>query len=569
MAAVLAVAALTLTASLVGVAVTSVWPTEVSTSSYAATVRLSAEPDQLSTLHAPTLFGDLDLRFDGVVPAPGINAVAQVSDRITTVLATKDLSVGALKPTPAELDQVTSTVVSHVGGKFALGVLVTCLLVAFAIRHWRSRDAALRPWRRAVVIPALAAVLALGGTAGAAWTTFQPGRLEAVGTNGLLGYVRSNTRILADVEARSEQASPYVKNMLALSAALQDKFVPAELATPASVKVLLVSDIHGANAYPLMRQIIQTEGITAVVDTGDLINFGRVEEAEAGGLFTGIRSLGVPYLFVRGNHDATSPTDEALLQRMAQVPGVVVLQPAPRRYTIATVGGLRVGGFNDPRWFGDDGGGGATSQVPAAEAFTEAMDQLRAGTAVVSTPSSTSGATATPSGGTPAPTTPGTKSPTPTPSQSALAADSRRGLDLLVTHEPYAADRVGDAGIRLNGHMHSAGLQGNRIQVGTFTGGGVVSHYIQDKQGGELSGQPYAFDILSFGADCRLQTLTRYSYRDLLEGRPVYDDVRAINGAAIQAPAPSPGRACRADAPVTLQDVRAASPDEPAATSTP
>lgn len=568
--------ALTLASGLVGIAVTSVWPTQVGTQSYAATVRLSAEPDQLSTLHAPTLFGDLDLRFDGVLPAPGVSAVARVQDRITSVLATRDLSVSALKPTPAEIDDAVSTVITQVGGKFAGGALLTCVLVAFATRHWRSRDEPLRPWRRAIAIPALSLLLALTGTAGAAWSTFRPDRLESVGADGLLGYVRSNTAILAGVEARSAQAQPYVKNMLALSAALQDKFVPAELATPASVKLLLVSDIHGANAYPLMKQIVETEGITAVVDTGDLINFGRVQEAEAAGLFTGIASLGVPYLFVRGNHDASSPTDDALVERMAQVPGVVVLEPRRHTYTLATVGGLRIGGFDDPRWFGDTGGGPAT-QVPAAEAFGEAMRELRAGRATTAQESSTRGATASPSGGTPEPTTsvaagitasiPSAEAASASAS-AAAAADAERGLDILVTHEPAAAEASGDAGIRLHGHMHSTALQGNRIQIGTFTGGGVVSHYIEGGDGGELAGQPYAFDVLSFGGDCRLQTLTRYSYRDLLEGRPVYDDVRAINGRAIQSPLPSPGRVCRADAPVTLQDVRATTPQS-SATPTP
>lgn len=582
MVVLLGLATLTLASGLVGIAVTSVWPTQVSTQSYAATVRLSAEPDQLSTLHAPTLFGDLDLRFDGVLPAPGVNAVARVQDRITSVLATRDLSVSALKPTPAEIDDAVATTITQVGGKFAGGVLLTCVLVAFATRHWRSRDEPLRPWRRAVAIPALSLLLALTGTAGAAWSTFRPDRLESVGADGLLGYVRSNTAILADVEARSAQAQPYVKNMLALSAALQDKFVPAELATPASVKILLVSDIHGANAYPLMKQIVETEGITAVVDTGDLVNFGRVQEAEAAGLFTGIRSLGVPYLFVRGNHDAASPTDDALVERMTQVPGVVVLEPRRHAYTLATVGGLRIGGFNDPRWFGDTGGGPAT-QAPAAEAFGEAMRELRAGRATTAQESSTRGATASPSGGTPAPSTssavpgstgasssgaPPDSSSVATAASSAAAADAERGLDVLVTHEPAAAEVSGDAGIRLHGHMHSTALQGNRIQIGTFTGGGVVSHYIQGADGAELAGQPYAFDVLSFGGDCRLQTLTRYSYRDLLEGRPVYDDVRAINGRAIQSPLPSTGRVCRADAPVTLQDVRATTPDT-SATPTP
>nr|WP_277628477.1 metallophosphoesterase family protein [Arsenicicoccus dermatophilus] len=593
--ALLGLLALALAAAVVGIGVTSVWPTDVQTSSYAATLRLSAEPDQLSSVHAPTLFGNLDLRFDGPLPAPGVSADARVRDRITAVLATKDLSVSALKPGAAEIDAAISSGASSLAGKYAAGVLLTCALAAFALRHWRSAEAGLRPWRRSAPVPALAAVVALAGTGGSAWATFRPDRLETVQADGLLGYVRSNTRILSDVQARSAQAEPYVKNMLALSAALQEHFVPPDLARPAAVKLLLVSDIHGANAYPLMRQIVQTEGITAVVDTGDLLNFGHAQEGEAAGMYAGIASLGVPYVFVRGNHDASAATDESVLRRLATIPNVILLEPTAGTYTVATIGGLQVAGFNDPRWFGDEGGDTA-GQVAAARRFDRAMEQVRSGrvapvasTTRAGTPAPAAGETApgaatssgaaasgaTTSGGAsaaaPPATTPGA-SPDPTAS-AAVATDLRRGLDLLVAHEPYAADAFPAARVRLNGHMHSAALRGNRIQLGTFTGGGVVAHYSQDPAGAELNGQPYAFDILSYGADCRLETLTRYSYRDLLEGRPVYDDVRAVNGRSIQAPQPSAGRVCRADAPLTLATVVADAPDPsssptPATTST-
>lgn len=561
----LGLAALALAAAVVGIGVTSVWPTDVQTSSYAATLRLSAEPDHLSSVHAPTLFGNLDLRFDGPLPAPGVSADARVRDRITAILATKDLSVSALKPGAAEIDAAIGAGVSSLAGRYAAGVLLTCVLAAFAVRHWRSAQTGLRPWRRAAPVPALAAVVALVGTGGSAWATFRPDRLETVQADGLLGYVRSNTRILSDVQARSAQAEPYVKNMLALSAALQEHFVPPDLARPAAVKLLLVSDIHGANAYPLMRQIVQTEGITAVVDTGDLLNFGHAQEGEAAGMYAGIASLGVPYVFVRGNHDASAATDESVLRRMAKIPNVILLEPTAGTYTVATIGGLQVAGFNDPRWFGDEGGDTA-GQVAAARRFDGAMELVRSGR-VAPAASTTRGGTPTPVGGR---TAPGVTAPATTPGASAdpaasaaVTTDLRRGLDLLVAHEPYAADAFAAARVRLNGHMHSAALHGNRIQLGTFTGGGVVAHYSQDPAGAELNGQPYAFDILSYGADCRLETLTRYSYRDLLEGRPVYDDVRAVNGRSIQAPQPAAGRVCRADAPLTLQTVVAGAAGEP------
>ena len=53
---------------------------------------------------------------------------------------------------------------------------------------------------------------------------------------------------------------------------------------------------------------------------------------------------------------------------------------------------------------------------------------------------------------------------------------------------------------------------------------------------GELAGQPYAFDIAVFGRSCTLTSLTRYTYRNLIQGRPAYDDVQVINGSTIEPP---------------------------------
>ena len=278
--------------------------------------------------------------------------------------------------------------------------------------------------------------------------------------------------------------------------------MPGEINQPTAARILLVSDVHGANQYPVMKRIIADEQIDAVIDSGDLLNFGSVAEAEAAGLFTSIAGLGVPYLFVRGNHDAGSPTDRALLQRMGRLRNVVLLEPGGGSYTQATVNGVTVAGFNDPRWFGDDNRNNTAKQTPAAEAFNRAYA-------------------------------------------------GRTAPDVVVSHEPGAVQEVAAAGILVNGHLHTDQLEGNRIGVGTFTGGGTVSHFVQDaekKDGtgdpGELAGQPYAFDIAVFGQSCTLTSLTRYTYRNLIQGRPAYDDVQVINGSTIQPAAPGSTRSC-------------------------
>ena len=61
---------------------------------------------------------------------------------------------------------------------------------------------------------------------------------------------------------------------------------------------------------------------------------------------------------------------------------------------------------------------------------------------------------------------------------------------------------------------------------------------------GELAGQPYAFDIAVFGQSCTLTSLTRYTYRNLIQGRPAYDDVQVINGSTIQPAVKGSTRSC-------------------------
>jgi predicted phosphodiesterase len=473
-----------------GVAATSLLPTTVQTKHYSAEVRLSAFPRLTSTIHSPTTFGDLDLEFDSPVLAPGVDATVQVRDSFTELFAARRVSIKTIQPSGQEISDALGAGATEMALKFAGGVLVTGFGAIALIAYARRR----RPTARQLLSTAAAGLLAVGGTGLGVWGTYQPGQLSSLRTTGLLGTFRSNAGLLADVEARSEQVTPYVKNLLALSQALQEKFIPEDITRPTAARFLLVSDIHGANQYPVMKQIISDEKITAVIDSGDLLNFGNVAEAELSGIFTSIADLGVPYIFVRGNHDAGSPTDQTLLRRMAGIKNVVLLEPSPQSYTEARVNGVVVAGFNDPRFFGDDNKNNNQKQQPAVESFNRAYD------------------------GRPRP-------------------------DIVVSHEPAAVKGVDSATLLINGHMHRDELDDNRVGLGTFTGGGTVSHFSErdvtdaaenaGDQPSQLQGQPYSFGIAVFSQTCDLASLTRYTYRNLIEGRPAYDDVRVINGRTI------------------------------------
>jgi len=469
-----------------GVAATTLFPSTVETINYRAQLRLSVNPEDVSRLHAPTIFGDINLDFDGPVMAPGVLAGVQVKPNITDLLAQPKVSIKALQPGPLELSNAARDATVAMGIRFAAGSLAVALLATGAYAVWRRR----RPSVRFLAATGACWALACGLTGVSIWQTYQPDRLDAFRTTGILGAVQRNADLLNGVETRAQQTTPYLKNLLALSAALQDKYTPQSLNEPVAARILLVSDIHGAQQYPLMKTIVEEEQIDAVVDLGDLLNFGSTTEGETVGLFKGIQSLGVPYLFVRGNHDANSASDQALLKRLAKVPNVVLLQPDRRSYTEMSVGGVRIAGFNDPRWFGDDNRNNASKQVPAREAFQKAF------------------------------------------------AD-RPQPDLLVSHEPGAVKDLERADVLAHGHMHSDSLDGNVIGVGTFTGGGPFSHFLEGTDGEELTGQPSAFDIAAFGQDCQLTSLTRYQFRNVIEGRPAYDDVTLVNGSRIERPAPA------------------------------
>ena len=506
------VAALTVGCAAGGVAATRLAPATADTLHYSAQVQLSLDPRDSTRLTARTLFGDIDVGFTGL--APGIEVTPQVKASIADVLSRPGVTVSNLQPGPLELNAAIRHTARDVGLRFALGALGVGALGLAASSLARRR----RPRPAAFAGAAAAWVIACAATGVGIWQTYQPDRQHEFTSTGVLGTVQRNQSLLSDVEARTAQVTPYLRNLIALSSALQDKYSPSELNQPVALRVLLVSDLHAGNQYALMRTIVEQEDIDLVVDTGDLVNFGTVAEGQASGMFAGIASLPVPYLFTRGNHDATSATDHAILDRLATLPNVVLLQPEPDEYTVVDAGGIRIGGFNDPRWFGDDGKRSKDKQQPAKKAFEAAFAQ-------------------------------------------------EPSLDLLVSHEPWAVQDVPRADVAVNGHMHTPDLEGNRIQAGTFTGGGPLTHFVGQENGEELVGQPSAFDVLAFGQTCRLTSVTRYRYRNVIEGRPAYDDVSLLNGSRIDTAA-DPDRTCtrpmKGEGPLdslTLREVRAKSPE--------
>lgn len=108
-----------------------------------------------------------------------------------------------------------------------------------------------------------------------------------------------------------------------------------------AIRVLHVSDLHlNPQAFDIMREVVGRFDVDAIVDTGDITDWGTSAEVP---LIDRIAGLEVPYVFVRGNHDSGR-----VEERVRAQPNAVVLDG-----DAVTVAGLRIWGVGDPRYTPD------------------------------------------------------------------------------------------------------------------------------------------------------------------------------------------------------------------------
>lgn len=108
------------------------------------------------------------------------------------------------------------------------------------------------------------------------------------------------------------------------------------------ITVLHVSDIHdNPQAYDVIEQLHTQFAIDVVIDTGDIVSWGTPVENE---LLHRIGTLGVPYVFISGNHDGAAASATVAAQ-----PNGTVLDNE-----VVEVAGLRIAGIGDPRFAADD-----------------------------------------------------------------------------------------------------------------------------------------------------------------------------------------------------------------------
>ena len=294
-----------------------------------------------------------------------------------------------------------------------------------------------RPGRRPLQTTAVALV-ALLGLGGATAATFEPGALRAPRFTGLLSsapYVAGEGRDVAQrLESYRSGLADLVQSVTTLYAVADQ--LPVLPRGGETTTVLHISDIHlNPLGFDVADRLVEQFGVDAVVDTGDITTWGTGVESST---LSRIGGLGVPYVFVRGNHDSAA-TEAAV----AAQPNAVVLDDA-----VAEVAGLTFAGIGDPRFTPD---GEETEEGENRELLLDTSDELA---------ERITGR-------------PGTGGDVP-------GAEGGNGVDVALVHDPSALDPLfGEVPLILAGHYHRRIVRlddsGTLVMVQGSTGGAGIT----------------------------------------------------------------------------------------------
>src|SRR5256714_2531459 len=217
-----------------------------------------------------------------------------------------------------------------------------------------------RDMRRIAMAGGLA-VLIVAGSGAYALLTFRPNSVEEPQYHGLLSNapaVIGDARNIANrFDAYKAELQRLVNNVSRLYGTVST--LPVYQPDSGTVRVLHVSDLHlNPAVWPVIRTVVQQYQINVVIDSGDINDWGSAFESS---YVDSIGALGVPYVFIRGNHD--SPFTAAAIARQHNA---VVLENSVRK-----VAGLTVAGIGDPRFTPDKSTSGHADHLQGAPAHQE------------------------------------------------------------------------------------------------------------------------------------------------------------------------------------------------------
>jgi predicted phosphodiesterase len=213
-----------------------------------------------------------------------------------------------------------------------IGVLSALILATLIFRNVRRIAAA-----------GVTALVVTGGSLGLAAGTLRPDSIAEPRYEGLLinaPSVVGDARKIADNYGRyADQLQQIVSNVSRVYTTVSA--IPSYEPAGNTTRILHVSDLHlNPSSWGLIRTVVKTFDIDAVVDTGDDVDWGSAAETS---YVSSISTLGVPYIYVRGNHDSN-----AIQSAVAKQKNAVVLDN-----TITTVDGMTIAGIGDPEFTPD------------------------------------------------------------------------------------------------------------------------------------------------------------------------------------------------------------------------
>src|SRR5690606_12631973 len=216
--------------------------------------------------------------------------------------------------------------------------LGSAVLGATALAARVLRDVRRVAWAGGLALALVGSLLGVGA-ATVRYSAVEEPRYEGLLANApaLLGDVQ---RIADEWERYAQQLQQMVVNasLLYTTVSTLPVFEPDETMT----RVLHVSDLHlNPNAWSVMATVVKQYDVDLIIDTGDIVDWGTGQESA---YVEGIGRMGVPYVYVRGNHDSTPVTQEAV----AAQPNAVVLDNE-----VVSIQGLTIVGIGDQRFIPD------------------------------------------------------------------------------------------------------------------------------------------------------------------------------------------------------------------------
>jgi predicted phosphodiesterase len=230
------------------------------------------------------------------------------------------------------VDDVRTGVVRLGLRTLGIGVLSALVLATLIFRNVRRIAAA-----------GVTALVVTGASLGLAAGTLRPESIAEPRYEGLLinapSVVGDARRIADNYGKYADQLQQIVSNVSRLYTTVSA--LPSYEPAGNTTRILHVSDLHlNPASWGLIRTVVKTFDIDAVVDTGDEVDWGSAAETS---YVSSISTIGVPYIYVRGNHDSS-----AIQAAVAKQKNAIVLDN-----TITTVDGLTIAGIGDPEFTPD------------------------------------------------------------------------------------------------------------------------------------------------------------------------------------------------------------------------